>query len=286
MSVIPREVLGRHDGRRKLANAMMLAALYTLAIIAVTPLLAVFVYVLQKGFGGLTWEFFTELPKPVGESGGGMLNAIAGSAVLVGLASLVGIPWGIAAGVYLSEYGRGKLARGLRLTTDLLTSVPSIVVGLFAYAVIVIPMGGFSAYAGGAALAVMMIPVVTKSTEEILKLVPTHIREAGLALGLPRWRVITSIVLRGSVKGLLTGVILSVARIAGETAPLLFTAFNNQFWPQGLRQPTPSLPVQIYTYAISPFEEWHNQAWAGALFLILFVFALNITTRLIFARKS
>ena len=250
------------------------------------PLLSVFIYVIQRGVSSVNWNFFTQLPTPVGETGGGMGNALLGTAWLVGLASLVGVPWGIAAGVYLSEYGRGKLATTLRFVTDLMTSIPSIIIGLFAYALIVLPMKRFSVLAGAASLAVIMIPVVTRTTEELLKLVPVHIREAGLALGLPRWKVTLRIVLRGSMGGIATGVMLAVARVAGETAPLLFTAFSNRFWNRGLDQPTASLPVQIYTYAISPYEDWHRQAWAGALVLVLFVFVLNLTTRLVLRRQT
>jgi phosphate transport system permease protein len=208
-----------------------------------------------------------------------MGNAVLGTLILVGLAAVVGVPIGISAGIYLSEYGVGKIATSLRFTIDLLASVPSIIIGLFAYALLVIPLKGFSAYAGSAALAVIMIPTIARSTEELLKLVPVHIREAGLALGIPRWKVIVKIVLRGSRSGIATGVMLAVARAAGETAPLLFTALNSRFWPSGLRAPIASLPVQIYTYAISPYDDWHHQAWAGALLLVGCVFIFNLLTR-------
>lgn len=192
---------------------------------------------------------------------------------------------GTLAGTYLSEFGRGKIATLLRFTCDLLVSVPSIIVGLFAYTLIVLPMKGFSAYAGAFALLVIQVPMVTRTTEEILKLVPQHLREAGLALGIPRWKVILRIVLRGSLSGLTTGVMLALARILGETAPLLFTAFNNRYWSEKLSQPTASLPVLIYTYAIAPYDDWHAQAWAAALVLVVFVLLLNITTRLILGRR-
>jgi phosphate transport system permease protein len=214
-----------------------------------------------------------------------MANSLVGSTILISLASLIGVPWGIGVGVYLSEYSRGNIAKTLRFTTDLLTSVPSIIIGLFIYSVIVKPLKGFSAYAGGAALAVIMIPFVARSTEEVLKLVPQHIREAGLALGLPRWKVILWVVLKGSRAGVITGIMLALARVAGETAPLLVTAFNNRFWSHSLNQPTASLPVQIFTYAISPYDEWHRQAWAGAFMLVMFIFGINLITRFIFSRS-
>jgi phosphate transport system permease protein len=214
-----------------------------------------------------------------------MANAIVGTGILVALASLIGIPVGIGAGVYLAEYGRGKLATLLRFAIDLLASVPSIIVGLFAYAMLVVPLKRFSALAGACALAVIMIPIVARTTEELLRLVPQHIREAGLGLGIPRWKVILRIVLRGSLGGIATGVMLAIARAAGETAPLLFTALNNQFWSHRLDEPIASLPMQIYTYAISPYDEWHRQAWGGALLLMIFVLGLNLGTRAILRRQ-
>jgi phosphate transport system permease protein len=276
----------KRDQWRKIKNIFMQSLLVVAAIAAVFPLMSVFTYVLERGISGLSWDFFTHLQANVGETGGGMANALLGSLILIVLASLVGVPWGIAAGIYLSEYGDRKLSRSLRFVVDLLTSVPSIVVGIFVYALLVIPMKGFSSLAGGAALAILMVPSVARTTEEMLKLVPSHIREAGLALGVSRWKVILRIVLRGSRSGVITGVMLAVARVSGETAPLLFTAFNNRFWARGLNQPTASLPVQIYTYAISPYEEWHKQAWAGALVLVSLVFTLNLLTRLLAAGKS
>jgi phosphate transport system permease protein len=290
LSTVSRDHLGAWDFRRKLINRLFMTLLVLASLLAIVPLLSVFMYVLQQGLPALNLSFFTHLPAPVGELGGGMGNAVAGTLILVGLASLLGIPIGIACGIYLSEYGNrpqgGKLAATLRFTIDLLASVPSIIIGLFAYAVLVVPMRRFSGYAGGAALAVIMIPTIARSTEELLKMVPTHIREAGLALGIPRWKVILRIVLRGSMSGITTGVMLSVARAAGETAPLLFTSLNSRFWPSGLDQPISSLPVQIYTYAISPYEEWHRQAWAGALLLVSFVFLFNLLTRLALGRPT
>lgn len=278
-----------HHG--KLARRKWKSRIFTLLLgiavaVAILPLASVLVYVIHQGFGALNLDFFTQLPKPVGEVGGGMVNAIFGSVLLIGLASFVGVPVGVATGIYLSEYAQGKLAKTLRFAIDNLTSIPSIITGLFAYALLVMPMKRFSAHAGGVALAVIMIPIVARTTEELLKLVPQHIREAGLALGIPRWKVILSVVVRGSLGGISTGIMLAVARAAGETAPLLFTAFNNQFAFRGLDQPVASLPVQIYTYAISPYEDWHQKAWAGSLVLVAFVLALNLFTRLILRKKG
>lgn len=283
---VPHEILARRNSRRNLVSRSVIFLLVVLSVIAVIPLLSIFFYVLGKGIAGINWAFFTQIPAPIGEPGGGMANAIVGSLKILGVAALMGIPWGVAVGFYLAEFGEeGKFAETVRLIIDLLASAPSIVVGLFAYAAIVVPMGKFSAYAGAFALTVIMLPIIARSTEEVVKRVPNSIREAGLALGLPRWKVISNIVARTSMAGIITSVILAIARVSGETAPLLFTAFNNQFWSSGLDNPTASLPVQIYTYAISPFEEWHQQAWAGALVLIMFVLVLNLATRLIFSQQ-
>ncbi len=271
---------------RKFKNSVMLSLLGAMAAFAIVPLVLVLTHVLRKGGSAINWDFFFALPKPVGESGGGLANAFVGSAVLLGLASVLGVPFGIATGIYLAEYGRGRIAFFLRFAIDLLTSVPSIVIGLFAYSFVVKPMKTFSAHAGGFALAIILVPIVAKSTEEMLKLVPKTVREAGLALGIPRWRVILSLVLRGSAGGVLTGVILAMARVIGETAPILFTAFNNRGFSRSLDQPIASLPVTIYTYAISPYEEWHAQAWAGALVLMLFVLVINLFSRFLAVRKG
>jgi phosphate transport system permease protein len=283
---LPSFDLQRFDGRRRWKNRLAIVVLTLLTTLAVWPFVSILKYVIERGYPALTWTLFTNLPKPVGEAGGGIANALVGSITMVALASVVGIPAGIFAGAYLSEFGRGKVATTLRFTCDLLVSVPSIIIGLFAYTLIVIPMKGFSAYAGAFAMLMIQVPMVTRTTEEILKLVPQHLREAGLALGIPRWKVILRIVLRGSLSGLTTGVMLALARILGETAPLLFTAFNNRFWSEKLNQPTASLPVLIYTYAISPFDDWHAQAWAAALVLVLFVLLLNVATRLILGRRA
>lgn len=278
--------LSFRDRRRRWTNRAWLTALGLVSFIAIAPLFFVFAYLIFRGWPGLTLAFFFEIPRPIGEIGGGMANAIAGSAILLAMASIVGVPWGIAAGIYLAEYRDGKTAAVLRFAIDLLTSVPSIVIGIFAYGLIVAPMRGYSAYAGAAALAFIMVPIVARTTEEILKLLPQHIREAGLALGLPRWKVILRIVLPGSLGGVVTGVMLASARIAGETAPLLFTAFSNNFGFRGLGNPTASLPAQIYSFAISHNDHWRQQAWTGALVLVVFVFALNLATRWALARAG
>lgn len=270
--------------RRKLWNYFQLLCICLSAFAALAALFYIFGYVIAKGAPSLSLDFFINNPKAVGEVGGGMANAVLGTLTLVCLAAIIGIPWGVLTGVYLSEYGRGPVAKTVRFSAEMLASVPSIVVGLFIHAILVVSMKGFSTIAGAMALALIMIPTIARTTEELLRLVPIHIREAGLALGLPRWKVIIRIVLRGSVGGITTGVMLAVARAAGETAPLIFTALNNQVWLPELKQlvqPISSLPVQIYTYAISPFDEWHRQAWAGALVLVLVVFVMNLTTRLI-----
>ena len=279
MSVIQ---LNLRDRRRKIIDRLMLLLLVMSAFFAVIPLLFVFYYVMSKALPHINLEFFYQLPVPVGESGGGMGNAVMGTMKLLGIASIVGIPWGIFIGIYLSEYGKSKTANAVRFFTDLFTSVPSIIIGLFVYGLIVKPMGSFSGIAGGLSLAVIMIPIIGRSTEEILKLTPIHIREAGLALGLSRRKVIIQIVLRGSASAVFTGVLLAIARASGETAPLLFTALNNSFWSNSLLEPMASLPVQIFTYAVSPFEEWQNQAWVGAFVLVFFVFGVNLLVRIWF----
>lgn len=237
------------------------------------PLTAIFVYLVYKGVGALNWAFLTQTPKPVGETGGGMANAIAGSVLILAIASVVGVPVGIGAGIYLAEYGRNRFGNLVRFTADVLNGVPSIVVGIVAYSIVVLGQGHFSALAGGVALAIMMIPTITRATEEMLLLVPQAIREAAYGLGVPRWRTTLSITLRTATSGVITGVMLAFARVAGETAPLLFTAFGNQYWNWKVNQPTAALSLQVYTYAISPFDEWHRQAWAGALILIILIVA-------------
>ena len=247
-----------------------LSVLATILVIA--PLVAIFADLVYKGASSLNFSFFTKLPAPVGETGGGMANAIVGSAVLLALASAIGVPIGIAAGIYLSEYGRGtKLSNVVRFTADVLNGVPSIVMGISVYALIVVPQKGFSAFAGGVALGIMMIPTVARTTEEMLVMVPLSIREAALGLGVPAWRSVISITLRTAMPGVITGCMLAFARVAGETAPLLFTALGNDFWSTSLRQPIEALPLQIYVYALGPYDEWHRLAWAGSLVLIVLI---------------
>jgi phosphate transport system permease protein len=245
-------------------------------VLVLLPLGAVFGYLIYKGFGSINWAFLTQTPKPVGEPGGGMANAIAGSAFILMIASVFGVPIGIGAGIYLAEYGRNRFGDLIRFTADVLNGVPSIVVGIVAYGIVVLSQGHFSALAGGVALAIMMIPTIARTTEEMLLLVPNTVREAAYGLGVSRWRTTLSITLRTATSGVITGVMLAFARVAGETAPLLFTAFGNQYWNWKINQPTAALSLQIFTYAISPFDEWHRQAWAGALILIvLIVFAVS-----------
>ena len=275
-----------NDRRRKISSRLWMVALTLISVVAIAPLFFIFAYAIYRGAPGLNFEFFTEIPHSIGETGGGMSNAIVGSLILLSLACAIGIPWGIASGIYLSEYKDGFTTRFLRFMTDLLTSTPSIIIGLFVYALLVVPFRGYSAYAGGVSLAIIIVPIVARTTEEILKLMPVHIREAGLALGLPRWKVILRIVLPGSLSGVVTGLMLAIARVAGETAPLLFTSFSNNFGFRGLSQPTASLPVQIFNFATSNDDTWRQKAWTGALVLVLFVFVLNLSTRFFLARKS
>jgi len=246
--------------------------------IVVVPLIAIFVYLIYKGASSLNLAFFTKVPAPVGETGGGMANAILGSAMVLALASAIGVPIGIGGGIFLAEYGRGtKLAAAIRFTADVLNGVPSIVMGLAAYSLIVVPMKHFSGYAGGVALGFMMIPTVCRTSEEMLLMVPHAIREAALGLGVPNWRSVLSITVKTASPGIITGCMLAFARVAGETAPLVFTALGNQFWSTDLNQPIAALPLQIYVYALSPYDDWHRLAWAGSLVLIvLIVFAVSL----------
>ena len=256
-------------------------AIASLCVVAVlVPLFLIFADLLAKGFSSLNWAFFTQLPKPVGEPGGGMANAIVGTLTLIALACALGLPIGICAGVYLAESSHKRVGWMVRFCADVLNGVPSIVIGIYIYTLIVLPLHGFSAYAGGCALGVIMLPIIARTTEEMVRLVPTTLREASLALGVPAWRTTIWVVLRTARGGIITGIMLAVARIAGETAPLLFTAFGNQFWHHSLNGPISSLPVQIYTYAISPFDDWHRQAWAGALVLLSLIFLTSLSVRL------
>jgi phosphate transport system permease protein len=266
---------------RKGTDTLMRFLCLLATLVALIPLVSVLYYVTIRGIGGINLDFFIHLPAPVGETGGGMANGIVGTLKLVGLASLFGIPLGVMAGVYLAEFGDRRFGTIVRFCADVMTGIPSITVGIFVYTLVVATTKQFSAWAGGIALAILMIPPVTRTTEELLKLVPETLREAALGLGVPKWRATLRVMLRTAAPGIVVGIMLAVARVAGETAPLLFTAFNNQFWPDGLNEPTPSLPVQIFTYAISPYEEWHRQAWAAALVLVVLILLLNIIARLL-----
>lgn len=256
----------------------------TTALVVMAPLLAIFGYLVYRGMAALNLAFLTQTPQPVGEPGGGMANAMVGSALILAVASALGVPLGIGAGIYLAEYGRGWLANLIRFTADVLNGVPSIVIGIAVYSLVVVQQKHFSAFAGGVALGIMMVPTITRSTEEMLLMVPHAVREAALGLGIPQWRSTVSITLRTATSGVITGVMLAFARVAGETAPLLFTAFGNQFWNFNLNQPTAALPLQIFTYAISPFDEWHRQAWAGALLLIALIVGTVAGVRILAGR--
>lgn len=264
---------------RKLKNAAMtlLMGLFTLAVLI--PLGLIFFHILKMGLGSLNLDFFTQIPKPPGEAGGGMANGLAGSAVMILLASLIGLPTGILGALYLSEFGGNRLAGTIRFCADVLSGVPSIITGMIAYTLLVVPMKGFSAFAGAFALSLIMIPIVLRTTEEQLKMVPASLREAALALGVPFWRTSLKVTLRSALPGVVTGVLLATARVAGETAPLLFTALGNQFWGKKLTEPMAALPLQIFSFAIAPYDEWHKLAWAGALVLILIMFGLSLTAR-------
>ncbi|HZO80155.1 MAG TPA: phosphate ABC transporter permease PstA [Candidatus Binataceae bacterium] len=269
----------RRDRWRKVKSDLMMGVTVVATVITLLPLFIILGYLVAKGASSLNLAFFIHMPAPVGEAGGGMANAIVGTLELIGLAMLMGVPVGIGTGLYLASHRTSRFADALRFGADVMMGVPSIVVGIFAYAVIVRPMGGFSALAGAFALAVIMIPLVTRTTEEMLLLVPHELREAALALGVPAWRTTLSVVARTAAGGIATGVILAIARIAGETAPLLFTAFGNRFWSTSLTNPIATLTVQVYTYAISPFPDWQRQAWAGALVLTAIVLALELGVR-------
>jgi phosphate transport system permease protein len=266
--------------KRTVANQLATLAAASAAIIVIAPLIAIFAYLVCRGAGSINLAFLTQAPKPVGEVGGGMSNAIVGSGLILGIACAIGIPLGIGAGIYLAEYGRGRFSKMVRFTADVLNGVPSIVMGIAVYVLVVVPQKHFSALSGGIALGIMMIPTVTRTTEEMLLMVPRSVREAALGLGIPEWRTVISVVLRSATSGVITGVMLAFARVAGETAPLLFTAFGNQFWNFKLNQPTAALPLQIFAYAISPYEEWHRQAWAGALILIVLVVGAVLVVRI------
>jgi len=266
---------------RKLQNASVTGITTLCALVTLVPLFWILYYVTSQGIRSVNVAFFTQLPKPVGEPGGGMANAILGSGILLGIASIVGIPIGICGGIYLSEFGKNRVGDCIRFAADVLVGVPSIVIGMFVYALIVLPMHKFSALAGGVALGIMMVPIVMRTTEESLNMVPSSLREGSLALGAANWQTVVKVVLSAGKAGVITGVLLSLARVAGETAPLLFTALNNRFWSSSPTEPIASLPVQIYTYAIAPYDDWHQQAWAGAFVLIVTILGVNIAARLL-----
>ena len=265
--------------RRKVTNVVMFTLTGVCTLVAVSVLFFILGYLVWEGGRSLSWTFFTQLPAPVGEVGGGFANAILGSAKLLLLASAIGIPIGFMGGVYLAEFGGNTAGFLVRYMTDLLNGVPSIVMGIFVYALVVLPMRHFSTFAGGVALGIMMIPIAVRSTEEFLRAVPNSLREGALALGATKWKSVATVVIPAAMRGILTGIMLDLARVAGETAPLLFTALNNQFWSPGWNQPTASLPVMIYTHAISPYDDWHRQAWAAGLVLLSLVLVTNIGAR-------
>ena len=266
---------------RKIKSALASAIAFISAVLVIAPLGPVFFHLVVNGASSLNWDFFTKLPAPVGAVGGGMVNAIVGSLELLALAGAIGIPIGVLGGVYLAEYGSARINSVLRFLADVLNGVPSITWGVVVYGMVVLRFKGFSTYAGGLALGLIMIPLILRTTEEVILLVPNGYREAALALGVSRWKTIVHIVMKTASKGIITGILLALARVGGETAPLLFTAFGNRFWNHSLSQPIAALPLQIFTYAISPYDDWHRQAWAGALVLVTGVFCVNILVRIL-----
>ena len=271
-----------NKARRTAMNYLVTGLSILATVLVILPLVAILFYLIYKGASSLNLAFFTHIPAPVGEQGGGMANSIVGSGIVLALASLMGIPVGIAAGVYLAEFGRGStLGNAVRFTADVLNGVPSIVMGISIYSLIVVQQKHFSAFAGGVALAIMMVPTITRTTEEMLATVPHAIREAALGLGVPKWRTVISVSLRTASPGIITGCMLAFARVAGETAPLLFTAFGNQFWSYKLNEPIAALPLQIFVYATGPYDEWHRLAWAGALVLIVLIMVSVTLVRIV-----
>jgi len=266
--------------RRKIVSRIFEVLCAAAVLVALLPLALILFYVIKEGFGALNLAFFTQMPKPVGEVGGGMANAIAGTLMLIGLAALFAVPIGCVCGIHLSEYPGTRFSSVVRFAADVLNGVPSIVIGIFAYGIAVLPVKRFSAIAGGVALGLLMIPVVVRTTEELLRLVPSGLREGALALGASRSRAVFTVIVPAALPGILTGILVALARVAGETAPLLFTSFNNRFWSTSLTQPIASLTVQVFTYAISPYDDWHRQAWAGAFLLVVIILALSIIARL------
>jgi phosphate transport system permease protein len=266
---------------RKIKSALASTIAFVSAILVIAPLALVFFHLLVNGAGSVNWDFFTKLPAPVGAVGGGMANAIVGSLELLAFAGVIGIPVGVLGGVYLAEYGSARINSILRFLADVLNGIPSITWGVVVYGLVVLRFKGFSAYAGGLALGLIMIPLILRTTEEVVLLVPNGYREAALALGVSRWKTIVHIVMKTASRGIITGILLALARVGGETAPLLFTAFGNRFWNHSLNQPIAALPLQIFTYSISPYDDWHRQAWAGALVLVTGVFCVNVIVRIL-----
>uniref|UniRef100_C6E001 Phosphate transport system permease protein PstA n=1 Tax=Geobacter sp. (strain M21) TaxID=443144 RepID=C6E001_GEOSM len=264
---------------RKTKNHLMSFVMLACTLAVLIPLGLIFFHILKMGVSSLSLDFFTQIPKPTGEAGGGMANGMFGSALMIGGASLIGLPIGILGAIYLSEFGGSKVSTAIRFAADVLSGTPSIITGMVAYTLLVVPMKGFSGLAGSVALAMIMIPIVLRTTEEQLKMVPGSLREASLALGVPFWRTSLKVTLRSAMSGVLTGILLAVARVAGETAPLLFTALGNQFWSNNVMQPMAALPLQIFSFAIAPYEDWHKLAWAGALVLVTVMFVLSLTAR-------
>ena len=271
---------------RKLKSGAMTGLMLLASLTVLVPLAFIFVHIIKMGFSSISLDFFTQIPKPTGETGGGMANGIFGSAILIFFSGTIGIPVGIFGAIYLAEYGGSTISTAIRFCADVLSGIPSIITGMVAYGLLVVPLKGFSALAGAFALSLIMVPIVLRTTEEQLKLVPTSLREASLALGAPLWRTTLKVTLRSALKGVMTGILLAIARISGETAPLLFTALGNQFWSSKLTEPIAAMPLQIFNFAISPYEDWHRLAWAGALVLVSVMFALSLTARFLGRSKQ
>jgi phosphate transport system permease protein len=269
----------RSVAARKAKNHLMTALMVAATAAVLIPLGLIFVHIMKMGFSSLSFDFFTQIPKPTGEAGGGMANGMLGSFLMISMASLIGLPVGIFGAIYLAEYGGGRTATAIRFAADVLSGTPSIITGMVAYTLLVVPMKGFSSLAGAVALAMIMVPIVLRTTEEQLKMVPGSLREASLALGVPLWRTSLKVTLRSALSGVMTGILLAIARVAGETAPLLFTALGNQFWGKKLTEPMAAIPLQIFNFAIAPYEDWHRLAWAGALVLVTVMFSLSLTAR-------
>lgn len=281
---MPKIISDKIGFRRRAVNGIALVLIGGSAMVVTAPLIAILGTIIYHGVGGLSWSFFTEIPKPPGESGGGMANAIAGSGMILALACAIGVPLGIGAGIFLAEYGRNMYGNIVRFTADVLNGVPSIVIGMTVYALVVITQKHFSMLAGSIALGIMMIPTVSRTTEEVLLMVPQSIREAALGLGIPQWRTTVSVVLRTASAGIITSIMLAFSRIAGEAAPLLFTSFGNMYWNYKLDQPTASLPQQIFLYANSAYDDWHQMAWTAALVLIGLIIIVVVTVRFVASR--